>query len=181
MQAREDEPVRDSAPCIGCGLCCNGVLHDHVILEEHEARRMRSLGHGTGLVPEKHSLKLSCTYFACGTCNNYEERFETCRSYRCSLLRRYHAGEISLEQCRAKVEEAQALITKIEETDPGSALHSTRGVRAKSLQDSLKTASSQERLGIAGRMLNLMALERLLETEFRYRKPNEEASSADSP
>ena len=176
MPAPDDEDACrpcDSAPCIGCGLCCSGVLHDHVILEEDEADRMQSLGHDTALVPEKHSLKLPCPYFGCGTCKIYDQRFSTCRSYRCSLLRRYHAGEICLEQCRARIEEAQKLIAKIEETDSGFSLHSTRGGRAKALQKSLHTASPKERLSIAERLLNLMALGQLLETEFRHREPRE--------
>ena len=176
MPAPDDEDACrpcDSAPCIGCGLCCNGVLHDHVILEEEEAGRMRSLGHEAALIPEKHSLRLPCNYFGCGSCDNYDHRFETCRSYRCALLRRYHAGEFSLDQCRAGVEEAQSLIAKIEESDPGFASHSTRGGRAKALQKSLHTASPKERLSIAERLLNLMALGQLLETEFRHREPRE--------
>ena len=175
-----DRRVRDSAPCIGCGLCCNGVLHDHVELEEGEADRMRSLGHDTGLEPGKHSLKLPCTYFGCGTCNNYDQRFSTCRAYRCALLRRYHAGEISLEQCRSKVEEAKSLADKIRETDPGCDLMANRGAREKELHHALKAAAPEERMSIAGRLLNLMALTRLLETEFRYRKDKERSGETAS-
>ena len=47
MPAPEDGDAgrpRDSAPCIGCDLCCNGVLHDHVILAADGHVSLRVMG-----------------------------------------------------------------------------------------------------------------------------------------
>jgi hypothetical protein len=38
------DPIADTAPCVGCGLCCDGTMFAKARAEPEEEARMANLG-----------------------------------------------------------------------------------------------------------------------------------------
>ena len=59
------------------------------------------------------SFLLPCPAFRGGCCSIYETRPSICSEYRCFLLRRYEAGEVSFEEARATITKTMALRDRV--------------------------------------------------------------------
>lgn len=92
--------------CRTCGLCCNGMLFDYVPVIDDEVDRLADLGFVVRRSADGSArFDHPCAKF-CGECSIYEKRPRSCRSYRCELLRKFDAGEVSFETARRIVDEA---------------------------------------------------------------------------
>jgi Fe-S-cluster containining protein len=87
-------PEERSALCLGCGLCCQGVLHDLVPLGEDELERAERLRLPVVESPHRLAFRLPCPRLEERRCTVYAERPRTCADYACETLRAYGAGEI---------------------------------------------------------------------------------------
>jgi uncharacterized protein len=112
--ARTDEDR--SGLCLACGLCCQGVLHDLVPLDEDELDRAHKLRLPVVESPLRYVFRLPCTRLEDRRCTVYAERPRTCASYQCESLRAYGAGEIdratALERIQA-VRDQDALVARL--------------------------------------------------------------------
>ena len=104
---------------------------------------------------------------SCGSCTIYENRFEICRSFRCALLKRYQAGEVSLDDAFAKVETAKQLLEAVVGEDPEAARADGRRRMRSELADLNSVPDEQARLKVARRLLNMIALDAYLDKWFR--------------
>jgi Fe-S-cluster containining protein len=60
------------------------------------------------------SMKLTCACLTSnGHCTAYDERPQTCRTFRCSLLRSLEANEVTLDAALAHVTRAKALAEQV--------------------------------------------------------------------
>jgi len=106
--------------CQSCGLCCDGTLFVSVPLEAGEVdwARGRQLP-----MFEKEGVSFfrqRCACFAAdGLCSAYDSRPAACRRFRCHLLRRLEAGEVTENRARAAVEQAKQLRDRTTEELPG--------------------------------------------------------------
>ncbi len=101
MTARGDEDR--SALCLACGLCCQGVLHDLVPLEEDELALAGRLRLPVVESPLRLAFSLPCPRLDARRCTVYLDRPRTCAAYACELLRAYGAGEIDVATALARV------------------------------------------------------------------------------
>ena len=164
-------PARDdTAPCVGCGLCCDGTIFNHAVVTPGEEPRL--LAHGMELVTRDEGTVFlqPCRFASCGQCSNYAGRFDICRSFRCALLKRYQAGEIDLPAARATVEEAMKLIALVTANDPEAALFENRRRARAELAQRLTEVAVEDRPAIARRLLNMVALDEFLARRFRNKK-----------
>jgi len=112
-----DPPPGAGAPalslCMGCGLCCNGVLYSHALLEPHEVQP--AIRAGLNVLQDQGGRRFTqpCACFDDGPCAIYADRPAACASYQCALLKRHLAGEVSLDQCVAKVRRVKELVASI--------------------------------------------------------------------
>jgi len=177
--------VGDTAPCVGCGMCCNGTIYWMAKVTPGEERRIED--HGLELMEEKGTtyFRLPCHHEQCGRCTIYESRFDICRSFRCQLLRKYQAGEVDLPEARRRVETALALVETVRGDDPVA----TNAFRRRDIRERLADASPgetrPERAERARKLLNIVALDTCLERWFRNPKDTQvkgqsETSSANS-
>lgn len=177
--------VGDTAPCIGCGMCCNGTLYWMAKVTPGEEERIQA--HGLELTEDKGKtyFRLPCHHEQCGRCTIYETRFDICRSFRCQLLRNYQAGEVSLSEARDRVETALKLVEKVKADDPDAANAFRRGEIRARLAVVPDGESPEEKADRTRRLLNIVALDTCLERWFRNPKggqdePQPEMSAANS-
>ena len=180
MNDASQRPIDDTAPCIGCGLCCNGTLYVRARVTPGEEPRL--LEHGLELTgdAEKPYFFLPCKYESCGRCTIYEKRFDICRSFRCALLRSYQAGEIEVDQARSKVERAHELVAAVVANDPEAQVYKVRIGLREELARGVESGTADR--SAAQRLLNIVALDTFLERWFRLKKKaqSEAAETEDS-
>lgn len=107
---------KDSELCLACGLCCQGILHDHAELPEEEVEAAGQLG--LTIYPKNKQIdyrafSLPCPCFLDNACTVYAQRPTTCRQYQCLLLQRYLDGSVSIEDCLATVNEVKQTLDDI--------------------------------------------------------------------
>jgi Fe-S-cluster containining protein len=162
--------VGDTAPCVGCGMCCNGTLYWMAKVTPGEEPVIE--GHGLQLTQDKGTtyFSLPCHHEQCGRCTIYEERFDICRSFRCQLLRNYQSGDVDLAEARRRVETALKLVALVTADDPaaGNAFQ-RRAIRA-ALAEAREGETAPEREARSRRLLNIVALDTCLERWFRNPK-----------
>ena len=93
--------------CLACGLCCQGVLHDLVPLDEDELERAHQLRLPVVESPLRVAFRLPCPRLDDRRCTVYPERPRTCASYACETLRAYGAGEIDEETALDRIRQVR--------------------------------------------------------------------------
>lgn len=177
-------PPEDTRPCVGCGMCCDGTLYGLAKVAPGEDSRIRDAGLDTAQVGDRTYFRLPCPMHSCGVCTIYEDRFQICRSFRCALLKRYHAGEVSLEDARERVETAKQLLASVAAQDPNAARADGRRRMRAALADWKDVTDDQVRLNAARRVLDMVALDAFLDKWFRNKnfqvREVDEVAPADS-
>lgn len=167
---RPDKALRgvgDTAPCIGCGMCCDGTIYERAKTYPAERDQLKRAGLSLVRADNKPYFALPCRFCQNGRCGIYAERFTTCRTFRCDLLRAYQAGELTREESLHKVSEALALRREIMKQEPGAALSNVRRELRVELQ------ASRERPEL---LLKITALDRLLDSWFKKNRQSQAAS-----
>lgn len=170
MSGEGPRPLDDTAPCVGCGLCCNGTLYSRAKAAPGEEPTL--LAHGLTLMQadDRTYFQLPCHHESCGRCTIYQERFDVCRSFRCALLRSYHAGTIDGDEAARTVSHALELRRRVVERDPDAATNSARIALRERLARELVQAAPEDRASLADRLLNIVALDTFLDRWFRNKK-----------
>lgn len=155
----DSESATDTAPCVGCGLCCDGTIYDKAQAAPGEKARLTSAGLTCFTEGGEAFFAHPCRFSSEGICTIYQERrFAICSSFRCNLLREYQAGRVSKADALTKVRNALKLRRAVTDASPESGLWSERvKVRAQ-----LLATNRQPRL-----LLDIMALDYYLDAWFR--------------
>ncbi len=95
--------------CQSCGFCCDGTLFRGVLLRPEELDRSKRIGLR---VHEDKGFLLPCSQLKDKSCQVYEDRPSTCRSFECSLLARHREEGGPVEQ-RLRVVERVRELSKI--------------------------------------------------------------------
>ena len=164
-------PVNNvTAPCVGCGMCCTGVLYGRAEVQPGEEPALAAAG--LRLMPdeEKTYFRLPCHHESGGRCTIYENRFTICRTFRCALLRDYQAGAIGSDEAKEKVRTSLDLVRQVMASDPEAKLFVARTALRRQLAVEVTTARGEERAAIGRRLLAMTALDAFLERWFRNKK-----------
>jgi Fe-S-cluster containining protein len=113
MSSIAPSPIDTSALCLPCGLCCNGVLHTHVVIQPDEIEQVGGLGLTVEMFGSRPGFRQPCLHFKGMRCGVYERRPSACREYECGLLQKTLAGDISFEDSLAIVQRARSLYDKV--------------------------------------------------------------------
>ena len=90
--------------CVGCGMCCDGTMYRTVdVGADDRIEILEAAGLVFSTTDDVTSFRQPCSAFGDGCCSAYDIRPSVCRSYRCLLLRRFEAGEVSREAARALI------------------------------------------------------------------------------
>lgn len=98
--------------CLDCGLCCNGVLFDQVLLQpEDHAKALTARGLK---VKKKQFFTQPCAAL-CGTlCTVYEDRPTRCRLFVCRQFQGVAAGKILEGDAKARIAEVRRQVAGVE-------------------------------------------------------------------
>lgn len=102
--------------CVGCGMCCDGTMYRTVDVGGDDRIELLETA---GLVFFTHdnvtSFRQPCSAFGPGCCSVYDGRPSACRGYRCLLLRRHEAGEVSRDDARSLIARTIAIRDRVRE------------------------------------------------------------------
>jgi hypothetical protein len=89
------------ALCVRCGFCCDGTLFGHVPVSDEEAARLPAPLEIVEREGKRTRLAFvqPCAGFH-AQCILYDSRPETCRSYRCALLKDAEAGAVAYDDAQ---------------------------------------------------------------------------------
>jgi hypothetical protein len=178
MASGFEPPADVSSLCVGCGLCCSGVLFTNVRAEPAEVPRMRALGveveQGRG---DRLQFRLPCPHHDDGRCGIYADRFLKCRSFRCALLKRLDSGEETLAAAQATVAQAKAMLARVTALDPAAGQFRRRlEQRAAPPPEGGEDAALRRRL-----LIESLALDLFFDRKFRNRKAIDMKAIAPKP
>lgn len=157
-----------STLCVGCGLCCSGVLFTNARAEPDEVPKLKALGleveQGRG---DRLQFRLPCRHHDDGHCGIYADRFLKCRTFRCALLKRLDEGEVGLVEAQSVVSEAKTMLARVTELDPAAAQYRVRAAQRSEPApvETGEAAVRRRRLLIAS-----LALDMFFDRRFRNRQ-----------
>jgi uncharacterized protein len=134
----------ESSICIGCGLCCDGTLYATATVRSQDVSSVIAAGLIIEKDEEREFFRQPCPRFSCGSCTVYEIRPKVCKGYRCSLLEKVEAGEISTPLAREVIEKALELRVAVRKIDPVAVTPSERTALAERLRGQLKGPGRSE-------------------------------------
>jgi hypothetical protein len=155
-------PVSDTAPCVGCGLCCDGTLFASARAEPKEEQRILSFDLSLDNEGGIRYFALPCPHSIGGRCDIYGKRFTKCRTFRCKLLKDYQAAEIDIREAAEKVRNALKLRDAVAADEPGAAMLTER-IHIRRQGNLTKERSKL--------LLNMAALDYYLDVHFRNKNP----------
>lgn len=98
--------------CLDCGLCCNGVLFDLVMLQPGDHAKALS---ARGLKIKKGDrFNQPCTALCGVLCGIYEHRPVRCRTFVCRQFQLVAAGETPPESALERIREAKENVGRVE-------------------------------------------------------------------
>lgn len=154
----QDSRAGDTAPCVGCGLCCDGTIFSKARAEPEEEERLTAAGLEYFQDSENTWFRHPCRFSKDGLCTIYDQqRFTVCGAYRCNLLKSYQRGETSREDALETVQRALALRAAVAEEEPSAVLWTER----QRLRGELQASKERPRL-----LLKLAALDYWLSSWF---------------
>lgn len=111
-----DTQSAESRLCGACGMCCNGVLFEIVLLEPNDsAKRLAAAGLKLKHKKRKHYIQQPCPAYKGAQCCIYDERPERCRKFECRQLIGMRKGEITEAQALEKIHEALTRVSQVEQ------------------------------------------------------------------
>jgi len=161
-EALSSRGAEESHLCLECGLCCQGILYDHVKLRPAEVPAVRRLGLPIVETDTGPTFPQPCLRHQGDRCTVYAERPSACRLYRCKLLKRHEMGELTWEESSQRVRQAKELVASLlRRLEPeGSATDLWKGVQSLSNEGLAATPEHRKLL------LDAAVLRVVLQTHF---------------
>ncbi|NNF00874.1 MAG: YkgJ family cysteine cluster protein [Pyrinomonadaceae bacterium] len=118
-----ETPSKTQSLCLTCGICCDGTLLGKVKLRDGDPQQpLKAVGIQIETKDTKSSFRLGCAGYRGNSCQIYADRPESCRSFRCELLKKYESGAVSLAEAQGKIDHVKnlrnSLIEELKKTLP---------------------------------------------------------------
>jgi uncharacterized protein len=164
--------------CVQCGLCCDGTIFERArVFPEDDLVQLEANGFILLTITERRGFALPCHYQQGRVCTVYQQwRPTICHTFRCALLRRFDAGEISLIEARARIERAVALTERIQAQLPAQREHERKALKQRmaAWQQAQTAAGVDVQRSFAPLLLDFVSLQRILDLHFRVKAENVE-------
>lgn len=110
--------------CLDCGLCCNGVLFDQVVLQP--ADQIAALSARGLKIKKRQFFHQPCTALCGSLCQIYAHRPTRCRVFECRQFQQVATGGLSEHEARERIAEVRAAVAGIERLLTSSDLDNPR-------------------------------------------------------
>ena len=164
---------RIGAICRDCGLCCNGVLFESVLLQPGDSPELltslglklkRKTGHRCFLQP--------CPAWNSSGCRIYKDRPARCRDFECRQIIKLRAGEIEESGVRKNIEKTKQMVVSLQQLLKECGSRNKHRSLLKRCQMMLSDKPTLETAPKLSRLRQeLKELERQLDSEFRVPSP----------
>ena len=166
-------------------MCCDGTMYRTVEVGGDDATEfLERAGLLFSTKDDVTAFRQPCSVFGGGCCTVYERRPSVCREYRCLLLRRYEAGEVSYDEASALIARTTTLrdrvrpaLTAYAAPDAPQALEGLYRLMTAKFEALPDPAA--ERREHAALLLEVAALRVLLSREFEPRDSKSHQPDAD--
>lgn len=167
IRRKDAVPISDTAPCVGCALCCDGTINAMAEARPDEEEALKSAGLSIFESGGKQWFALPCRFSEQGRCTIYDQRFKVCRVWRCKLLESYQAGETSRDEALRRVKVTVGLRAAVAQDEERAVLWTERQKLRVELE------SSNERPVLK---LNMAALDYCIDRWFKTLPANKPAN-----
>lgn len=150
-------------------MCCSGVLFDTAPLDRDEVAFATELGLKPYFdPPEQARFDFPCRHLQGTRCGVYPNRPRICAAFRCELLKKLEAEQVSIEEAMRRVAEAKAMIDEVRpmiDKAGGPITPKRWGALLENWRASALSGRATEMEALA--VLQLAKLNRFLDTHFR--------------
>lgn len=101
-----------STLCQQCGLCCAGLLFEHVNFRENELQNIEGVAFKV-IEPGKKALPHPCQFLDGTRCSIYVDRPSNCKSFACVARREVLNGKLALNDGAALVQQIKAYLLQL--------------------------------------------------------------------
>ncbi len=176
---------QEQSLCIRCGLCCDGTLFERArVSPEDDLARLEAEGFILISATAGMRFELPCHLHHDRVCTVYQQwRPQVCHTFRCALLRRLAAGELSLEAAGAQIERTVELAHRVRARLPDQSETRRRSLKQtmRVWQDTQIAAGVDVNRTFAPLLLEFASLQRILDRHFRVEPENEPENKPPSP
>jgi hypothetical protein len=153
--------------CLDCGLCCNGVLFDQVVLQP--ADQIAALSARGLKIKKRQFFHQPCSALCGSLCQIYAHRPTRCRAFECRQFLQVAAGEILESDARTRIDDVRTTVRNIEQM----LAHSDHDNPRKSLAQRVATvlAHAQDEAFVSELNAQMEPLRSTLAQHFRVEKP----------
>lgn len=153
--------------CLDCGLCCNGVLFDQVVLQP--ADQIAALSARGLKIKKRQFFHQPCSALCGSLCQIYVQRPTRCRAFECRQFLQVAAGEILESDARKRIDDVRITVRSIEQLLARSDHDNPR----KSLAQRVATvlAHAQDEAFVTELNDHMELLSNTLAEHFRVEKP----------
>jgi len=170
--------------CVQCGLCCDGTIFEQArVFAEDDLARLEADGFILLTKGERRGFAQPCHHQHGRACTVYQRwRPIVCHTFRCTLLRRFEAGELSWENARALIERTVALAEHIQAQLPAQHNHERNSLKQRmaAWQQAQTAAGVDVQRIFAPLLLDFASLQHLFDRHFRVKaekiKPKQESA-----
>jgi len=171
--------------CVQCGLCCDGTIFEHArVFPEDDLTQLEADGFILLTAAERRGFALPCHHQQGRVCTVYQQwRPTICQTFRCRLLRRFEAGELSWEEARARIERTVALVEGIQARLPAPSEEERTSLKQRmaAWQQAQTAAGVDVQRAFAPLLLDFVSLQRILDQHFRLKPKQASADEMSAP
>lgn len=157
--------------CVRCGLCCDGTIFERArIFPADDLAQLAADGFILVTAAERIGFALPCHHHQDRICTVYQQgRPHVCHTFRCALLHRLEAGELSCEEALARIEHAVALAGRIQAQLPAQRDNERQSLKQRmaAWQQAQTAAGIDVRRTFTALLLDFASLQRILDQHFR--------------
>jgi uncharacterized protein len=166
--------------CVRCGLCCDGTIFEWGrVVPEDEPAQLDAGGFVLQTVGDRQRFRQPCHHHQSRICTIYQQwRPSICHRFKCGVLRRMEAGELSVDEAHALIQRTVKLADQVWAQLRPHLDDQTIPLKAsmQALQQTLTERGVNIHATFASLMLDYAALQRYLDRDFRP-KPDTDAPS----
>ncbi|MBI1298543.1 hypothetical protein GC175_26720 [bacterium] len=168
--------------CMRCGLCCDGTLFEWArVVPDDDPAQLDAGGFVLQTHRDRQRFELPCHHQQSRICTIYQQwRPSVCHHFKCGVLRRMEAGELSVDEAQALILRTVKVADRVWAQLRPHLDDQIIPLKAsmQSLQSRLTEQGSSIHATFASLMLDYAALQRYLDRDFRI-KPDKDTPPED--